>query len=286
MRSPATATPAAAAIPPIEVDFPDLGRWAQGNAGIGHAWTFGSDKAGPHVLVQALTHGNEFCGAIALDFLFKEEIKPSSGKLVLAFANVAAFARFDFDNPDPSRYIDEDYNRVWADDVIGGKRDSAELRRARELRPFVDAADYLLDLHSMHEPCRPIMVCGMLDKGAEFARRRNLTTQGFNPQGFHHKEESSMKVKPLHDRILVKRIETKEQKKGGIIIPDTAKEKPQEGKVIAVGTGKVQEDGKVRPLAVKKGDKILFGKYSGQEFKLDGQDLLHMREDDIIGIVD
>jgi len=84
---------------------------------------------------------------------------------------VAAFARFDFDDPDRSRYIDEDYNRVWADAVLGGSRDSAELRRARELRPFVDAADYLLDLHTMTEACRPIMVCGMLDKGAEFARR-------------------------------------------------------------------------------------------------------------------
>jgi predicted deacylase len=98
-------------------------------------------------------------------------MKPHKGKLVLAFANAAAFERFDFDDPDRSRYIDEDYNRVWADDVILGKRDSAELRRARELRPFVDAADYLLDLHTMTEACRPIMVCGMLDKGAEFARK-------------------------------------------------------------------------------------------------------------------
>jgi predicted deacylase len=122
-------------------------------------------------MLQALTHGNEFSGAIALDFLFLEKVKPTQGKLTLAFANVKAFARFDFDDPDRSRCIDEDYNRVWADDVIGGKRDSVELRRARELRPFVDAADYLLDLHTMTEACRPIMVCGMLDKGAEFARR-------------------------------------------------------------------------------------------------------------------
>jgi predicted deacylase len=133
--------------------------------------TLDSKKPGPHVMVQALTHGNELCGAIALEFLFLQEVKPVKGKLTLAFANVAAFERFDFGDPDRSRYIDEDYNRVWADEVIGGNRDSAELRRARELRPFVDAADFLLDVHSMHEPCRPIMVCGMLDKGAEFARR-------------------------------------------------------------------------------------------------------------------
>ena len=155
----------------IEIKPPDIEPYRKGNAGVEFVHVLDSGKPGPNVMVQALTHGNELCGAHALDFLFREHVKPSKGKLVLAFANVAAFARFDFDDPDRSRYIDEDYNRVWADEVILGKRDSAELRRARELRPFVDAADYLLDLHSMHEPCRPIMVCGMLDKGAELARR-------------------------------------------------------------------------------------------------------------------
>ena len=155
----------------IEIKPPDIEPYRRGNAGIEFVHVLDSGQPGPNVMVQALTHGNELCGAYALDFLFRQRVQPNKGKLVLAFANVAAFARFDFDDPDRSRYIDEDYNRVWADDVILGKRDSAELRRARELRPFVDAADYLLDLHSMHEPCRPIMVCGMLDKGAEFARR-------------------------------------------------------------------------------------------------------------------
>jgi predicted deacylase len=122
-------------------------------------------------MVQALTHGNEFCGAIALDWLLREGFRPARGTLTLAFANVAAFARFDFDDPDRSRYIDEDYNRVWADEALLGTRRSAELERARELRPFVDAADFLLDLHSMHEPCRPIMVCGRSEKSAAFARR-------------------------------------------------------------------------------------------------------------------
>jgi predicted deacylase len=155
----------------IEIQPPDISPYRDGNSGVEYVHVMDSGKPGPGVMVQALTHGNEFSGAIALDFLFTEKIKPARGKLVLAFANVAAFARFDFNDPDRSRYIDEDYNRVWADAVIGGSRDSAELRRARELRPFVDAADYLLDLHTMTEPCRPIMVCGMLDKGAEFARR-------------------------------------------------------------------------------------------------------------------
>jgi predicted deacylase len=155
----------------IEISPPDIAPYRNGNTGVDYVHFLDSGKPGPNVMVQALTHGNEFCGAIALDFLSREKVSPLKGKLILAFANVAAFARFDFDDPDRSRYIDEDYNRVWADAVLGGSRDSAELRRARELRPFVDAADYLLDLHSMHEPCRPIMVCGMLDKGAQLARR-------------------------------------------------------------------------------------------------------------------
>ena len=155
----------------IEIKPPDIQRYRAGNSGVDYVHVLDSGKPGPNVMVQALTHGNELCGAYALDFLFQEKVRPAKGKLVLAFANVAAFERFDFDDPDRSRYIDEDYNRVWADEVILGKRDSAELRRARELRPFVDAADYLLDIHSMHEPCRPIMVCGMLDKGAAFARK-------------------------------------------------------------------------------------------------------------------
>ena len=95
-----------------------------------------------------------------------------------------------------------------------------------------------------------------------------------------------MKVKPLHDRILVKRIEEGEQVVGGIIIPDTAKEKPQQGKVVAVGAGKIDEKGKRVPLDVKDGDKILFGKYSGQEIKLDGEEFLIMREDEVLGVIE
>jgi len=92
-----------------------------------------------------------------------------------------------------------------------------------------------------------------------------------------------MKLRPLHDRVLVKRLEEKEVKKGGIIIPDTAKEKPQEGEVMAVGPGKVTDDGKLQPMSVKVGDKILFGKYSGSEVKLDSEEYLIMHEGDILG---
>ena len=95
-----------------------------------------------------------------------------------------------------------------------------------------------------------------------------------------------MKIRPMHDRILVERLEEKEVKKGGIIIPDTAKEKPQEGKVIAVGNGKVTDDGKKLPLDVKAGDTILFGKYSGSEVKIDDKEYLIMKEEDVLAILD
>ena len=95
-----------------------------------------------------------------------------------------------------------------------------------------------------------------------------------------------MKVRPLHDRIIVQRLEEEEQRVGGIIIPDTAKEKPQQGKVIAAGKGKAKDDGKVLPLDVKEGDTILFGKYSGQEIKIDGEELLILREDEVLAVLE
>jgi chaperonin GroES len=95
-----------------------------------------------------------------------------------------------------------------------------------------------------------------------------------------------MKIRPLQDRVIVQRVDEEEKTKGGIIIPDTAKEKPQEGKVVAVGKGKVNDDGKVTPLDVKVGDRILFGKYSGSEIKINGEEFLIMREDDILGVVE
>lgn len=164
---------------PIELQPPDISRWRAGNTGTDHVWHFAAGTPGPAVMVQALTHGNELCGAIALDGLLDDlqagRLRPQRGTLTLAFANVAAYARWDTAEPDRSRYLDEDYNRVWADDTLDGARDTVELRRARQLRPFVDAADFLLDIHSMHEPCRPIMVCGATgrggDKSAAFARR-------------------------------------------------------------------------------------------------------------------
>ena len=94
-----------------------------------------------------------------------------------------------------------------------------------------------------------------------------------------------MQVRPLHDRVLVRRFEEEAKSKGGIIIPDSAKEKPAQGEIIAVGSGRVGEDGKVRPLEVKKGDRVLFGKYAGTEIKIEGEELLMMREEDILGVM-
>jgi hypothetical protein len=103
--------------PPIEVAFPDLARWAAGNAGIPYVWTFAGSGAGPHVLVQALTHGNEVCGAIALDWLLAKDFRPTRGTLSLCFANIAAYESFDRADPFGSRCVDEDFNRLWTADV-------------------------------------------------------------------------------------------------------------------------------------------------------------------------
>jgi len=95
-----------------------------------------------------------------------------------------------------------------------------------------------------------------------------------------------MKIRPLHDRVIVKRLEEERKTASGIVIPDTAAEKPDQGEIVAVGTGKVLEDGKIRPLEVKQGDRVLFGKYSGQTVKVEGEELLVMREEDIMGVIE
>ena len=162
-------------LPRIELQAPDITPWEQGNTGVPWVHVLQGARPGPRVMVQALTHGNEICGAIALCWLLEQAQpgwRPSAGTLTLAFANVEAYARFNPAEPYASRCVDEDYNRVWADETLNGAGDSVELRRARALRPFVDEADLLLDIHSMGEPCRPLMVCGMVDKNAAYARDR------------------------------------------------------------------------------------------------------------------
>ena len=157
-------------LPTIEVSFPDLSRHASGNTGIPYAWSFTAKRAGPHVLLQALTHGNEVCGAIALDWMLREQLRPVRGTLSLVFANTAAYGRFDPAEPFASRCVDEDFNRLWSAEVLDGPRDTTELRRARELRPLYDRSEYLLDLHSMSDPCPPLAMAGLRRKGLELAR--------------------------------------------------------------------------------------------------------------------
>ena len=120
-------------------------------------------------MVNAITHGNEICGALVVDRLLRMGVRPVRGTLTLSFANIDAFSRFDPQRPYATRFIDEDFNRVWNAPTLDGPRDSIELRRARALRPFVEAADFLLDIHSMLEPSPPVMICGPLDKGIRFA---------------------------------------------------------------------------------------------------------------------
>jgi predicted deacylase len=156
---------------PVEVDAPDISAWARGSAGIPYVVGLDSGRTGPHAVITALMHGNEPCGAWALLRLLECGIRPRSGRLSLAFANTEAYRRFDPAQPKASRYLDEDLNRLWDPATLDGPRRSRELARARELRPLVEDADWLLDLHSMQLPASPLLLCGLCDKGRQLAAR-------------------------------------------------------------------------------------------------------------------
>ncbi len=150
---------------PIEIAPPDISPWLAGNTGIPGVTCFDSGRPGPHLVLLALTHGNEFAGAIALDTLLRGGIRPLRGRLSIAFANLDAFARFDAGNPTTSRFVDEDLNRLWDVGVLDGPRQSSELARARALRPLIESADVLVDLHSMLWPSDPLILCGLTRQG-------------------------------------------------------------------------------------------------------------------------
>ena len=154
---------------PVELTVPDISAYRSGNTGLDYVTTFDSGKPGPHVMISAVTHGNELCGAITLDFLFRQEIRPKQGKLTFAFNNYRAFLSFNPAQPLLSRFVDEDFNRIWSPAVLDGPYTSAELERARELRPFVEGVDFLLDIHSMQTSVAPLMLAGPLPKGRELA---------------------------------------------------------------------------------------------------------------------
>jgi predicted deacylase len=153
----------------FELPAPDISAWRAGNTGTPGVWHFDSGLPGRHVMVSALVHGNELCGAWALKGLLEAGVRPERGTLTLAFCNLDAFDRFDPQNHDASRFTDEDLNRQWLDARIEAA-DTNERRRAAALRPFVAQADWLLDIHSMHEPSAPLLLTGMQPRNLELAR--------------------------------------------------------------------------------------------------------------------
>eukprot|EP01036_Dinobryon_divergens_P057255 gene57255-76452_t len=148
---------------------PDISAWRAGNSGTEGVWHFDSGQAGPRVMISALVHGNEVCGAWALKGLLDAGVRPQQGRLTLAFCNLDAFDRFDPANHDASRFTDEDLNRQWLDERIDAL-DTNERRRAAALRPWVAQADWLLDIHSMHEPSAPLLLTGIQPRNRHLAR--------------------------------------------------------------------------------------------------------------------
>jgi predicted deacylase len=155
----------------VYLPVPDLTPWIAGNDGIPGVWRIDaqSGQAGAKVVLVSLMHGNEIAGAIVLDRLLRNGIMPLRGSLTLVFANLDAFARFDPGNPTASRFAEEDMNRLWDEASLDGSRQSLELTRARALRPILDQADIVLDLHSMLWPSEPLILCGPTMKGRALA---------------------------------------------------------------------------------------------------------------------
>ncbi len=158
--------------PPLafELPLPGIAAWRAGNTGAEGVWHFESGQPGRHVLISALIHGNEICGAWALKGLLEAAIRPQRGALTLMFCNLAAFDTFDAARPDAARFVDEDLNRQWSPARLQSGS-SLERRRAAELRPFVERADWLLDLHSMHEPSAPLLLTGVQPRNLDLARQ-------------------------------------------------------------------------------------------------------------------
>jgi predicted deacylase len=155
---------------PVELDPPDLAPWRSGNTGIDYVWSFTAAVPGPHVMLCGLMHGNEICGAIALDRMLHAGVRPARGKITFAFCNVEAYRLFSRVDPAISRYVDEDMNRVWVEGALEGPRNSQELRRARILRPQIDTVDYLLDIHSTTNINPAMMLTGIEKKHLDFAK--------------------------------------------------------------------------------------------------------------------
>ena len=150
------------------LERPDLAPWRAGNTGTEGVWVFDSGRPGRSVMVCALVHGNEWCGAWAVTGLLEARLRPRHGRLTLALCNLAAFDRQDPARPGAARFVEEDLNRQWQPERLAAPR-SLEGRRAAALRPFVEGADWLLDLHSMHEPCAPLLLTGLQPRNVALA---------------------------------------------------------------------------------------------------------------------
>lgn len=167
----------------VHLQPPDISVWAESPTGVSHVHEIDSGVSGPEVLVTALVHGNEYSGAWVLDAILRSGFGPRRGRVTVAFCNVRAFMAFNASEPDSSRFVDEDFNRVWSIDRLEGPLRSAELDRARELLPFVKRATFLLDLHSMHEPCAPLFVTGLLPRNIDFAQALRTGAQAIVDAG-------------------------------------------------------------------------------------------------------
>ena len=154
----------------FDLPCPDISMWRQGNTGTEGVWHFDSGQPGRHVLISALIHGNELCGAWALKGLLEAGVRPAVGQLTLMLANLRAFERFDEAKHDASRFVDEDMNRQWMDERIAEPR-TLERQRVAALAPWVQKADWVLDLHSMHEPGAPLLLTGMHPRNLQLARQ-------------------------------------------------------------------------------------------------------------------
>jgi len=150
----------------VNIPVPDLAPWLAGNTGIRGVWSFVSAQPGPHLAISAIVHGNEIAGAAVLDRWLRAGIRPARGRLSLVLVNLDAFGQFDPADPTASRFLDEDMNRLWDADTLEGRRRSSELRRARELLPFLGTVDLLGDLHSMLWDSDPLILAGETERAA------------------------------------------------------------------------------------------------------------------------
>lgn len=172
----------------VEIDPVDIECYRQSNTGIPYLWSFSSEVEGPHLMICAVMHGNEIAGAVVLDRLLKEQIKPLKGRISLCFGNPKAYANFDKNNPTQSRFVDQDINRIWGKELENLSLDNYELRRARELREYLNGVDYLLDIHTMQAEGPAVALVADRQSGLDCTRK--LTEIPFILTGKVHDPES------------------------------------------------------------------------------------------------